>query len=131
IKEVEPPKPSTRLTDSKDSLASLAAQRRTEPAKLTKAMRGELDSIVMKFLEKDRTRRYETANGLARDIERHLNDEAVEAGPPSKVYQIRKFLRRNRGFVTGVTTIGAMLVTTTCLSMWAWRQTASAQMKAT
>ena len=82
IKEEEPPKPSTRLTESKESLASLAAQRRTEPARLTKAVRGELDWIVMKCLEKDRTRRYDTANSLARDVERYLHDEPVEACPP-------------------------------------------------
>src|SRR5262249_1562798 len=69
IREEEPPKPSTRLSESKDSLPSVSAQRQIEPAKLTKLMRGELDWIVMKALEKDRSRRYETANGLARDLE--------------------------------------------------------------
>jgi serine/threonine protein kinase len=97
IKEEEPPKPSTRLTESKESLASLAAQRRIEPAKLARAVRGELDWIVMKCLEKDRTRRYETADGLARDVERHLDDEPVEACPPSAGYRARKFLRRHKG----------------------------------
>ncbi|HVC92105.1 MAG TPA: bifunctional serine/threonine-protein kinase/formylglycine-generating enzyme family protein [Pirellulales bacterium] len=97
IREEEPPKPSTRLSESKASLASLAAQRRTEPARLTKAVRGELDWIVMKALEKDRTRRYETANGLARDVERHLRDEPIEACPPSASYKLRKFIRRNKG----------------------------------
>jgi serine/threonine protein kinase/predicted Rdx family selenoprotein len=97
IREVEPPKPSTRLSESKDSLASLAAQRRTEPTRLTKAVRGELDWVVMKALEKDRTRRYETANGLARDIERHLNDEPVEACPPSATYRLGKLVRKHKG----------------------------------
>ena len=82
IREEEPPKPSTRLSTS-DSIASIAAQRQTEPAKLSKLMRGDLDWITMKALEKDRTRRYETANGLARDIQRYLSDEPVEACPPS------------------------------------------------
>ena len=68
IREEEPPQPSTRLSDSKDSLPSISAQRHTEPAKLTKLVRGELDWIVMKCLEKDRNRRYETANGLASDL---------------------------------------------------------------
>ena len=68
IREEEPPRPSTRLSESERRLPSIAAQRRTEPARLTKLVRGELDWIVMKALEKDRTRRYETANGLARDI---------------------------------------------------------------
>jgi serine/threonine protein kinase/tetratricopeptide (TPR) repeat protein len=97
IREEEPPKPSTRLTQSNGSLASLAAQRRTEPARLTSEVRGELDWIVMKCLEKDRTRRYETANGLARDVQRYLADEPVEACPPSVGYRLRKLVRRHRG----------------------------------
>jgi non-specific serine/threonine protein kinase/serine/threonine-protein kinase len=97
IKEEEPPRPSTRLTQSHDSLASLAAQRRTEPKRLAKEVRGELDWIVMKCLEKDRTRRYETASGLARDLQRHLADEAVEACPPSATYRVRKLVRRHKG----------------------------------
>ena len=82
IREEEPPKPSTRLSDSRDTLASISAQRRLEPASLTKEVRGELDWIVMKALEKDRNRRYETANSLAADIDRYLNDAPVERGPP-------------------------------------------------
>ena len=97
IREEEPPRPSTRLSDSRDSLASISAQRRLEPASLTKQVRGELDWIVMKALEKDRSRRYETANGLARDIDRYLNDEPVEASSPGTGYRLRKFVRRNRG----------------------------------
>ena len=83
IKEEEPPRPSTRLSDSGEALASISAQRHTEPAKLTKLVRGELDWIVMKCLEKDRGRRYETANGFAADVQRYLNDEPVQACPPS------------------------------------------------
>jgi WD40 repeat protein/serine/threonine protein kinase len=97
IREEEPPKPSTRLSESKDSLPSISALRHTEPAQLTKLVRGELDWIVMKALEKDRSRRYETANGFALDIQRYLADEPVVAGPPSAAYRLRKFLRRNRG----------------------------------
>jgi serine/threonine protein kinase len=97
IKEEEPPRPSTRLSQSHATLSTLAAQRRTEPARLARSVRGELDWIVMKCLEKDRTRRYETANGLARDIERHLHDEPVEACPPSARYRLGKLLRRNKG----------------------------------
>jgi tetratricopeptide (TPR) repeat protein len=96
IKEEEPPKPSTRLSASKETLALIAARRRTEPAKLARLVRGELDWIVMKALEKDRTRRYETANGLARDIERYLHDEPVEACPPSATYRLRKLARKHR-----------------------------------
>ena len=102
IREEEPPKPSTRLSESKDSLPSISAQRKTEPAKLTKLVRGELDWIVMKCLEKDRSRRYETASGLARDVHRYLADEAVEACPPSAWYRFRKFTRRNKGAVMTV-----------------------------
>jgi eukaryotic-like serine/threonine-protein kinase len=83
IKEEEAPKPSTRLSHSGDRLASIAATRRTEPARLTKLVRGELDWIVMRALEKDCGRRYETANGLARDVQRYLDGEPVESGPPS------------------------------------------------
>jgi eukaryotic-like serine/threonine-protein kinase len=96
IKEDEPPKPSTRLSDSGEALASISANRQTEPAKLTKLVRGELDWIVMKCLEKDRNRRYETANGFGADVQRYLADEPVLAGPPSATYRMRKFLRRNK-----------------------------------
>jgi serine/threonine protein kinase len=96
IREEEPPAPSRRLS-STDTLPSLATYRQTEPAKLTKLVRGELDWIVMKALEKDRTRRYETASGLARDIERYLDDEVVEARPPGPSYRFGKVVRRYRG----------------------------------
>ena len=98
IREEEPPRPSLRLS-STDTLPSLATCRQTEPAKLKKLVRGELDWIVMKALEKDRTRRYETANSLARDIQRYLNDEVVEARPPSTGYRFGKFIRRHKGQV--------------------------------
>jgi eukaryotic-like serine/threonine-protein kinase len=90
IREEEPPKPSTRLSTS-DSLPSVAANRHTEPKKLSALVHGELDWIVMKALEKDRTRRYETANGFANDIQRYLDDEPVVASPPSRAYRFRKF----------------------------------------
>jgi WD40 repeat protein/serine/threonine protein kinase len=118
IKEEEPPKPSTRLTQSKESLASLAAQRRTEPAKLTKAVRGELDWIVMKCLEKDRTRRYDTANSLARDVERYLHDEPVEACPPSVRYRLRKFARKYRMPVTVAAAFVLLLTAGVVVSTW-------------
>src|SRR5262249_1623671 len=82
IKEEEPPRPSARLSGS-GNLPKIAADRRMEPARLSRLVRGDIDWIVMKCLEKDRTRRYETANALARDIQRYLADEAVEACPPS------------------------------------------------
>ncbi|HEV3200478.1 MAG TPA: tetratricopeptide repeat protein, partial [Bryobacteraceae bacterium] len=96
IKEEEPPKPSTRLSDSGETLVSISAQRQTEPAKLTRLVRGELDWIVMKCLEKDRNHRYATANGLTHDIEHYLNDEPVQACPPSALYRFRKLARRNK-----------------------------------
>jgi eukaryotic-like serine/threonine-protein kinase len=96
ICDEEPPRPSTRLSDSKGTLPLISARRQAEPAKLTRLVRGELDWIVMKCLEKDRNRRYETANGLAMDLQRYLHDEPVVAGPPSATYRLRKFARRNK-----------------------------------
>jgi serine/threonine protein kinase len=96
VREVEAPKPSHKLSSS-DALPSIAARRGTEPAKLSKLMKGELDWVVLKALEKDRSRRYETANGLARDIQRYLADEVVEARPPSTGYRLKKFVRRHKG----------------------------------
>src|SRR5438874_10259372 len=110
IQEEEPPKPSTRLSDSKDSLPAISAQRHTEPAKLTKLVRGELDWIVMKALEKDRNRRYETANGFAMDVQRYLADEPVQAGPPSARYRLRKFARRNKRPVLAALMVLVVLV---------------------
>ena len=107
IREEEPSKPSTRLSTDK-SLPSLAALRQTEPKKLMALLRGELDWVVMKCLEKQRERRYETANGLARDIQRYLADEVVEARPPSFGYRAGKLLRRHRG---SVVTVGLVLLT--------------------
>jgi serine/threonine protein kinase/tetratricopeptide (TPR) repeat protein len=96
IKEEEPPKPSTRLSESGEAMTSISAQRHMEPAKLTKLVRGELDWIVMKTLEKDRNRRYETASAFAADVQRYLNNEAVQACPLSGWYRFRKFARRNK-----------------------------------
>ncbi len=94
IREVEPPKPSARLAGL-EALPGVAAARQTEPKRLVALVRGELDWIVVKCLEKDRGRRYGTASGLARDLERYLGDEPVEAGPPSARYRLRKFVRRH------------------------------------
>jgi serine/threonine protein kinase/tetratricopeptide (TPR) repeat protein len=96
IREEEPQKPSTRLSTTEE-LPSVAANRGLEPRKLSGLVRGELDWIVMKALEKDRKRRYETANGFAQDIQRYLADEPVQACPPSAWYGLRKFARRNKG----------------------------------
>jgi eukaryotic-like serine/threonine-protein kinase len=116
IKEVEPQKPSTKLSSSAE-LPSIAANRQLEPARLTRLVRGDLDWIVMKCLEKERARRYETANALAADILRYLDDEPVQACPPTMSYRLHKFVRRNKGpAVTGIlvllTLIGGVVGTT-------------------
>jgi tetratricopeptide (TPR) repeat protein/cell division protein FtsB len=95
IREQEPSRPSTKLSSS-DALPTLSANRGTEPARLTRLVRGELDWIVMKALEKDRNRRYETATGFAADVQRYLSDEPVQAGRPTAAYRLRKFVRRNK-----------------------------------
>jgi serine/threonine protein kinase len=109
LREEEPSKPSTRLS-TEESLPSLAALRQTEPKKLMALLRGELDWVVMRCLEKQRDRRYETANGLARDVLRYLADEPVEARPPSTGYRLRKFLRRNKGPVLAAGLVLLVLV---------------------
>jgi eukaryotic-like serine/threonine-protein kinase len=98
IREEEPQRPSARLS-STDTLPSVAAGRQSEPLRLAKLVRGELDWIVMKSLEKDRTRRYETATGFASDVQRYLSGEAVHAHPPSLWYRYVKFSRRHRGAI--------------------------------
>jgi eukaryotic-like serine/threonine-protein kinase len=118
IKEDEPPKPSTRLTRSGEVLATISAQRRTEAAQLAKLVRGELDWIVMKCLEKDRTRRYETASGLARDLQRYLDDEPVEACPPSTAYKLRKFARKYRTPLQVAGAFVLLLVVAAVVSIW-------------
>jgi eukaryotic-like serine/threonine-protein kinase len=118
IKEEEPAKPSTRLSDSGAALASISAQRKTEPAKLSKLMRGELDWIAMKALEKDRSRRYETANGLAQDVQRYLNDEAVQACPPTPGYRLRKFARKYRMPLRVAGACLVLLVASVIVSAW-------------
>jgi serine/threonine protein kinase len=110
IREEEPPKPSTRLSNSTGTLLSISAQRQTQPAQLSKLVRGDLDWIVMKAMEKDRTRRYETATGFATDIQRYLADEPVEACRPTAGYRLQKFVRRNRGLVLAASLVILALV---------------------
>ncbi len=109
IREQEAPTPSSRLS-SADATPSVAVNRQTEPAKLGRYVRGELDWIVMKALSKDRDRRYETANGFAADVGRFLNHEPVVAGPPSVRYRLRKFIRRHRPQVLAVSLLLLALV---------------------
>src|SRR5262245_39413189 len=109
IREEEPPRPSMRLSSS-GSLPSLAANRGAEPAKLTRLLRGELDWIVMKALDKDRSRRYETANALVRDIQRYLADEPIEARPPTLGYRLAKLYRKHRTALLTAATILLLLI---------------------
>jgi serine/threonine protein kinase len=111
IREEEPPKPSTRLSTA-DELPNIAASRGLEPRKLTGLVRGELDWIVMRALEKDRNRRYESASAFAADVQRYLRDEPVQAGPPSAWYRFRKLARRNRGALTTAVLLAAAVVVT-------------------
>jgi serine/threonine protein kinase/tetratricopeptide (TPR) repeat protein len=123
IREDEPPRPSARLsTLQRAHLSTVAERRGLEPRRLSQHLRGELDWIVMRALEKDRNRRYESASGLARDVERYLNEEPVEAAPPSAGYRLKKLLRRNKGrvLVAGLVLIG-LLVTTPLSLMLAAR----------
>jgi len=118
IREVEPPRPSTRISSLGETLATTAAQRGTDSRKLSQVMRGELDWIVMRCMEKDRTRRYETATSVAADIQRYLNDEVVEASPPSTAYKLRKLARRYRNPLHVVVGIALLLIAATIFSSW-------------
>ena len=109
VREVDPPRPSTKISMVKD-LPSIAANRAMEPRQLKNLLQGDIDFIVMKAIEKDRERRYNTANGLAEDVLRYLADEPVLARPPSQAYRLRKFVRRNRGSVVAAATIVLLLV---------------------
>ncbi len=134
IREEDPPRPSTRLSKS-ETLASVAAKRKVEPARLTALVRGDLDWIVMKTLEKDRARRYQTATALAADIENFFADQPVLACPPSSAYRLRKFVRRNRvpmvtaGLVIASLCIG--LATTTWQTIVARKAKALADSRST
>src|SRR5262245_14514178 len=117
IREEEPPRPSLRLS-TVEELPAIASNRGLEPRALSGLVRGELDWIVMKCLEKDRTRRYETANGLARELERYLHDEPVEACPPSATYKLRKFARKYRKVLSTAAAFVLMLIAGVVVSIW-------------
>ena len=128
-------RPSTRLSTMLDAERTTTARhRQTDPPKLIHLVRGDLDWIVMKSLEKDRTRRYETANGLAADIQRHLNNEPVMARPPSNLYRFQKLVRRNKGTFLMVAGIVLILLISAAISSWqairAFRAERSAQAEA-
>jgi eukaryotic-like serine/threonine-protein kinase len=113
IRETEPPKASTRLSILKNTQVEIAAKRGTDPVSLIKLLRGDLDWIIMKAMAKDRTQRYSTASELAAEIERHLRHEPVMAGAPSKIYRIRKYIRRHKlGVVAAAVVMLAILIGT-------------------
>src|SRR4051812_28694619 len=117
VREVEAPKPSHKLSSS-DALPSVAASRGTDPAKLSKLMKGELDWVLLKALEKDRARRYDTANALGRDVQRYLADEVVEARPPSAGYRVKKFVRRHKGQVLAASLVLVALLAGMAGTTW-------------
>jgi tetratricopeptide (TPR) repeat protein len=119
IREEEPPRPSARITTlAADKASTVAEHRSTDTRRLSQQVRGELDWIVMKCLEKDRNRRYETPNSLARDIERFLSDEPVQACPPTARYRFRKFAMRNKAILGAGGAIAAALVVGLGLATW-------------
>jgi non-specific serine/threonine protein kinase/serine/threonine-protein kinase len=111
IREKEPPRPSTRITQLGPASTEAATNRHTEPRRLASELRGDLDWVTMRALEKDRTRRYQTANALAADVRHHLSNEPVSAGPPGTIYRAGKFVRRHRFGVAAAATVALLLVT--------------------
>jgi eukaryotic-like serine/threonine-protein kinase len=118
IREEDPPKPSSRLSESKDTLASISACRNLEPARLTRTLRGDLDWIVLKALEKDRNRRYPSPESLADDVDRYLRGEAIMARPPSRSYRFGKFARRHRMALALAAAVTLTLCAGTFVSAW-------------
>jgi WD40 repeat protein/serine/threonine protein kinase len=118
IRETEPPKPSTRLRTLGEKLPGVAQQRQTEPALLRRLVRGDLDWIVMKALEKDRRRRYETPDAFASDVARHLNSEPVLASPPSVPYLVGKFMRRHQAGLAVAAALLLLLLAGAAVSTW-------------
>jgi serine/threonine protein kinase/Flp pilus assembly protein TadD len=116
IREQEPTTPSAKLSTA-EGLPTLAANRGTEPARLTKLVRGELDWIVLKALEKDRNRRYDTASAFAADVQRYLDDQPVQACPPSAWYRFRKFARRNKAVLANASVVALAVALVTLVSM--------------
>jgi serine/threonine protein kinase len=119
IREDEPPRPSARISTLADgTLSTIASRQQVQPEKLGHQLRGELDWIVMRALEKDRNRRYESASALAADVDRYLHDEPVEACPPSAWYRVQKFARRRKGLLTTTVLVGLAVIVGTAVSVW-------------
>src|SRR5262249_47412047 len=114
-----------RLSTLGATLSAVSAKRKMEPAKLSALVRGDLDWIVMKGLDKDRTRRYETASALAADIQHYLADEPVLAGPPRAGYRLRKFVKRNRGPVLAATLVLLAVLAGIAGTTWGWLEALS------
>jgi WD40 repeat protein len=121
IREEEPLRPSLRISSSA-TLSNLAASRQIDAARLSGLVRGDLDWIVLKALEKERNRRYDTATALAADVERHLNDEPVVAAPPAMAYLARKFVRKHRGPVVAGAAVATLLAMGLTTTSWQWRR---------
>ncbi|MGE0813454.1 MAG: tetratricopeptide repeat protein [Vicinamibacterales bacterium] len=130
LREDEPLRPSSRISSLGAGSTVSATNRREDLRSLTRALEGDLDWITMKALEKDRVRRYETAHALALDVQRHLHDEPVLAGPPGGVYRLRKLVRRHRGTFTAAAAVGVALVLGVIGTSWGWRQAVRAEHEA-
>src|SRR5207237_89560 len=130
-REQEPERPSTRLsTMLAADLTTTANHRQSESARLGTLLRGDLDWIVMKALEKDRARRYDTANDLATDIQRHLNNEPVIARPPTKLYRFQKLVRRNKLAFAATSAVTAALIIGLGVSTWMFFKEKQARQRA-
>jgi serine/threonine protein kinase/tetratricopeptide (TPR) repeat protein len=129
IREEEPVKPSTRISTLGQAASTVSANRQSEPRRLSQLFRGELDWIVMKALEKDRNRRYETASAFAADIERYLDDQPVLACPPGLGYRLGKFVRRHKGKATAAAAIMVSFLAATAISTWQAVRATSAEQK--
>jgi serine/threonine protein kinase len=131
LREQEPQRPSTMVTTLQGTeLTTTAEHRQAEPPKLISLLRGDLDWIVMKALEKDRRRRYETANGLAMDIQRYLNNEPVVARPPSRLYRFQKLVRRNQVVFAAAAAVTVALVIGLGTATWAFLREKAARQRA-
>jgi serine/threonine protein kinase/tetratricopeptide (TPR) repeat protein len=130
IREQEPPKPSTRISSLGETLTDVSAKRGSDPRRLGRVVRGELDWIVMKALEKDRNRRYETATGLGADVRRYLADEPVQACPPSAWYRLSKTARRHRAALVTAAVVTSALLLGTAVSTWQAVRARKAELRA-
>ena len=125
IRSLEIKRPSLRLAEDEEQLMITSELRRTDPKQIIREMQGELDWIVLKALAQDRTERYQSANELGDDLHRFLNDEPVLARPPSRIYLVKKFARKNRGLVAVMATTAGLLVSATLISTFFWQSAVS------